>query len=256
MNTYLTTRRSKRKLFIFTITAILLTGLAWYVNRYVSIEELAEQESRVRAYISLNPWRSFIVGFGIYACLSLVPGTGGKGIVYGWLFGFWKAVVIVTVGLTLAAMVIFYLSRYLFREAIEHRFTDFVAIMNRHLEREGAFYLLALRMAHAPYSIVNPVSGASRVRTWTFCWSTAVGLLPANAIWVYLGTRLPSLHELASSGPGSFIDLPLIVALVTCATLLPLVRWLLKRFDIPASGAQSHDAARHESQREKNDHRS
>jgi uncharacterized membrane protein YdjX (TVP38/TMEM64 family) len=256
MNTQLTTRPSKRKLLVFAIAAILLTALAWYVKNYVSLEELVDQESRFRAYISLNPWRSFAVGFGIYMGLALVPGTGGKAIVCGWLFGFWQAVTIVSAGLTLAAMAIFSLSRYLFRESIESRYTSFLYLMNKHLEKEGAFYLLTLRMAHAPFSIVNPVSGASRVRTWTFIWTTAVGLLPANAIWVYVGIRLPSLRELAEHGPGSFINLPLFVALVACATLPLLIRWLVSHFGIPATEARVHDATKHEPQRNSYDHRS
>ena len=247
MSPHLTTGRRKRKLFIFAIAAIFLAGLAWYVNNYISLEVLTEQESRIRAYISLNPWRSFIIGFGIYSGLALVPGTGGKAIAYGWLFGFWQAVTIVTVGLALGAMIIFSLSRYLFQESIERRYTSFVALMNKHLEKEGAYYLLALRMAHVPYSIVNPVSGASRIRTWTFFWTTAAGLLPANAAWVYVGTRLPSLRELASNGSGSFIDLPLIVALVGCAALPHLVRWLISHFGIPANEARNHDTTRKES---------
>ena len=250
MSTHVKTRRSKRRLFVFAIAAILLATLTWYVNNYVSLEEMADQESRIRDYISLNPWRSFVVGFGIYSGLALVPGTGGKAIVYGWLFGFWQALTIVTVGLTLAAMAIFSLSRYLFQESIERRYPIFLSLMNKHIEKEGAFYLLTLRMAHAPYSIVNPVSGASRVRTWTFFWTTVVGLLPANAIWVYVGIRLPSLRELASSGPDAFIDLPLIGALVVCATLPLLIRWLVGRFGIPATKTPIHDANLHESQRE------
>jgi uncharacterized membrane protein YdjX (TVP38/TMEM64 family) len=238
MSTHVKTRRSKRRLFVFAIAAILLATLAWCVNNYVSLEEMADKESRIRDYISLNPWRSFVVGFGIYSGLALVPGTGGKAIVYGWLFGFWQAITIVTVGLTLAAMAIF------------SRYTIFLSLMNKHIEKEGVFYLLTLRMAHAPYSIVNPVSGASRVRTWTFFWTTVVGLLPANAIWVYVGIRLPSLRELASSGPDAFIDLPLIGALVACATLPLLIRWLVGRFGIPATKTPIHDANLHESQRE------
>ncbi len=232
---------SKQKFLIFVVVAILLTGLGWYVNQHISLTELAEREDRIRNFIALNPWQSFAIGFGIYFSLSLVPGTGGKAIVYGWLFGFWKAVLTVTVGLTIAGIVIFSLSRYLFRESIERRYTGFVAVMNRHIETEGAFYLLALRMAHAPYSIVNPVSGATRVRLWTFCWTTLVGLLPANSIWVYVGIRLPSLRELASSGPGAFIDAQLIVALVGCATLPLLVRWLVRRFGIPGRITQARD---------------
>ena len=254
MSAQLTATRNKRKLVILVSAAILLTGLAWYVNNQISLAGLAEQEDRVRAYIALNPWRSFIVGFGIYAGLSLVPGTGGKAIVYGWLFGFWQAVTIVTVGLTLAAMTIFSLSRYLFRESIERRYANPVALMNKHLELEGAFYLLALRMAHAPYSIVNPISGASRVRIWTFCWTTAIGMLPVNAIWVYVGVRLPSLRELASSGPGAFIDLPLILAMVGCGVLAPLIRWLLGHFGILAFKTRNPEANNHESQRKKHDH--
>ena len=250
MSTHVKTRRSKRKLFVFAIAAILLATLAWYVRNYASLEEMAAQESRIRDYISLNPWRSFVVGFGIYSGLALVPGTGGKAMVYGWLFGFWQAMTIVTVGLTLAAMAIFSLSRYLFQESIESRYPVFLSLMNKHIEKEGAFYLLTLRMAHAPYSIVNPVSGASRVRTWTFFWTTVVGLLPANAIWIYVGIRLPSLRELASSGPGAFMDLPLIGALVACATLPLLIRWLVGRFGIPATETLVHDANLHESQRE------
>jgi uncharacterized membrane protein YdjX (TVP38/TMEM64 family) len=245
------TGRKKRKLVIFTIAAILLATLAWYLNNYVSLDELVDQEIRLRESIALNPWRSFMIGFCFYTVIALVPGTGGKAIVYGWLFGFWQAVTIVTVGLTIAAMVIFSLSRYLIRESIERRYTRNLSLMNNHLEKEGAFYLITLRMLHAPFSIVNPVSGASRVRTWTFFWTTVVGLLPANAIWVYVGIRLPSLHELAGSGPESFIDLPLLVALVVCGTLPFLIRWLVGQFGIPAGEGHIHDATIPESQGKK-----
>jgi uncharacterized membrane protein YdjX (TVP38/TMEM64 family) len=235
-------KRSRRKPLVLLVSLGLLLVLAWYVNQNVSIDTLAVQEQRVREAIQLYPWQSFFIGFGIYTVLSLVPGTGGKGIIYGWLFGFWQALTIVTVGLTIAGMAIFYLSRYLFQAAIERRYTHFVSLMNRHLEKEGAFYLLTLRMAHAPYSIVNPVSGASRVSSWTFFWTTLVGLLPANAIWVYVGLRLPSLEELAVSGPDAFLDLPLIIALVGCALLAPVVRFLISRFGIPGDRLRDHDA--------------
>ena len=243
-------RRSLRKPMILLVTLAAMFTLAWYVNNYASLELLIEQEQRVRQAIAANPWQSFVIGFVIYFVLSLVPGTGGKGIVYGWLFGFWQGVTIVTIGLTIAAMIIFYLSRYLFQEAIERRYTRFLSLMNKHLEKEGAFYLLTLRMAHAPYSIVNPVSGASRVRSWTFLWTTALGLLPANIIWVYVGLRLPSLEELAATGPEAFIDLPLIVALVGCAFLPPLVRLFIGRFGIPVDDTHAHDATIHETAKE------
>lgn len=221
---------SKRKLVVFCLVFLLLVVLVWYANDLFSLEYLALQENRFRLAIAQNPVQSFLIGFLVYTLIALVPGTGGKAIIYSWLFGFWQAMLIVTVGLSIAAMVIFMLSRYLFQAAIERRYTGFVKTMNEHIEKEGAFYLLTLRMMHAPFSIVNPVSGASRVRSWTFFWTTVVGLIPANAIWAYVGLRLPSLHELAAQGSSAFIDLPLIAALITCGAFPILVRWLVNRF--------------------------
>ncbi|MDA1373041.1 MAG: VTT domain-containing protein [Proteobacteria bacterium] len=235
MTTRAADKRSTRKLVILAIVVLILATLAWYVRNFASLDYLVMQESRLRNFIALNPWQAFFYGFIIYTLVALVPGTGGKAIVFGWLLGFWQALFIVTVGLTIAAMAIFSLSRYLFQASIERRYGAFLALMNQHIEKEGAFYLLTLRMAHAPYSIVNPVSGASRVRAWIFFWTTVVGLLPANAIWTYVGIRLPSLSELATLGANAFIDLPLLVALVTCAILPLLIRWLVGRFGIPAT---------------------
>jgi uncharacterized membrane protein YdjX (TVP38/TMEM64 family) len=247
MNTQTAPKRNKRKLVVFLIAAILLSALAWYLNTYVSLDDLIDQETQFRTALAANPGRSFIIGFCIYTVIALVPGTGGKAIVFGWLFGFWQAVTIVTAGLTIAAMAIFLLSRYLFRESIERRYTDSLALMNKRLLKKGAFYLVTLRMIHAPFSIVNPVSGASRVRTWTFLWTTVVGSLPANALWVYVGIRLPSLRELADSGPISFIDLPLIGALLVCGALPFLIRWLVSQLDSRVPEEQIHDATIHES---------
>lgn len=238
-----TRRRNSRKLIVFALAAIFLTTLAWYLQNNVSLEELANRESRLRDAIAANPWRSFIIGFCVYTVVALVPGTGGKAIIYGWLFGFWRAVAIVTVGLAISAMVIFLLSRYLFRESIEHRFPGFLAKVNGNLEKNGAFYLVTLRMIHAPYSIVNPVIGASRVGAWTFLWTTVVGLLLPNALWAYVGILLPSLRELADHGVNSFIDAPLVAALILCGALPILIRWLVNRFGFSAAGNRCRGAA-------------
>jgi uncharacterized membrane protein YdjX (TVP38/TMEM64 family) len=234
--------RSKRRLVMFTLIFLLLAALAWYANNLFSLEDLALQEDRFRSAIAQNPLRSFLIGFVVYTVIALVPGTGGKAIVFSWLFGFWQAMLIVTVGLTIAAMLIFTLSRYLFQATIERRYTSFVKTMNAHIEKEGAFYLLTLRMMHAPFSIVNPVSGASRVHSWTFFWTTVVGLVPANAIWAYVGLRLPSLRELAIQGTSAFIDPPLIAALIACGVFPILVRWLFDHFGVQTNGIPVGDS--------------
>lgn len=231
------------KVLVFVIAAAALAGLAWYVKNHVSLEQLIEQENRLRDYIADKPWRAFLAGLGIYAVVSLVPGTSGKSVIFSWLFGFWRGVIMIILGLTAAAMVIFALSRYVFRERIENRYGRFLTLLNKHIRKEGAFYLLTLRMAHAPYSIINLASGASRVETWTFCWTTMVGLLPGTLVWAYVGARLPSLAELSTKGADSLLDAPLIAALVLSALLPFLIRLCVSKLGIPASRTTGPHAA-------------
>lgn len=233
----------KRRLLAFAAAAAVLGGLAWYVKNHVSLDDLVAREQMLREIIARQPWRSFAIGLGIYAVVSLVPGTSGKSVIFAWLFGFWRGVLLIVLGLSAAAMVIFYLSRYVFRDGIERRYGKFLAAINRHLQKEGAFYLLTLRMAHFPYSITNLASGASRVRARTFCWTTALGLLPGTMIFAYVGIRLPSLDELAANGAGSLVDPPLIAALVISAAFPFLFRWGVRRLGILRDSEQNISAS-------------
>lgn len=232
MSTATSGKDLKRRLSLLALAGCVLAGLAWYLKTHVSMEELIEHEIRLRATIDKRPWHSFITGLGIYAVVSLIPGTSGKSVVFGWLFGFWQGVVIIILGLTAAATVNFYLSRYIFRDWIERRYHKFLTALNKHLAKEGAFYLITLRMAHFPFSIVNLASGASRVRVQTFCWTTALGLLPGTAVFAWVGVRLPSLDRLASHGAKSLLD-PLLFAALAASAFFPIIfRWTIGRLGI------------------------
>lgn len=225
-------RGLKRRILVLVLAIAVVAGLAWYVKNYVTIDELIVRERQVRAAIEVYPWRSFAIGLVAYTVVSLVPGTSGKSVIIGWLFGLSQAVILIIAGLTAAGLAMFYLSRFVFRSEIEHRYGRFLGALNRHIEKEGAFYLLALRMAHFPYSIINLVSGASRVRVRTFCWTTAVGLLPGTLVFAWVGVRLPSLDELARQGAGSLVDAPLVAALAASAVFPLVFRWGASRLGV------------------------
>ena len=222
----------KRRIGILLLTIVIFGGLYWYLKNNVTLEDIVRQEKVVRSSIEEQPLRSFVIGLFIYAVVSLVPGTSGKSVVFAWLYGFWQGVTIILTGLTAAAMVMFFLSRYVFRVWIEHRYGEFLRILNGHILREGAFYLLTLRMAHFPYSIINLVSGASRVHPRTFCWTTFLGLFPGTAVFAYLGARLPSLDEVIANGVKSLLDWPLFVALAASAGFPFVFRAIARKLGI------------------------
>jgi len=232
---------NRRRVLIGLTFIALLAAVAVLLREHASLKVLVHHETKLRETIAANSLNSWLFGFGVYFLASLIPGTGGKSIIFGWLFGLWPAVLMVDGALTLAALAQFLISRYLIRDVLESRFAAHVDRLNRHLERDGPFYLLQIRMAHAPFTLINYVSGALRVPTSTFWWTTQIGLLPGIIVFVFAGTRLPTLRELSEHGPTRLLDPWLIAGLLLTAALPVLIRKLTRTLR-PARRSHSQNA--------------
>ncbi|MFT5325008.1 MAG: putative membrane protein YdjX (TVP38/TMEM64 family) [Planctomycetaceae bacterium] len=225
---------NRRRVLIGLVFVIVLAAVAVLLPEYASLEVLVRRETTLRESIAINPFQSWMIGFGVYFLASLIPGTGGKSMIFGWLFGLWPAVLMVDAALTLAALATFFISRYLIRDLVESRFTGHVERLNRHLATDGPFYLLQLRMAHAPFTFINYVSGALRVPTRTFWWTTQLGLLPGTIVFVFAGSRLPTLRQLADQGAIRLLD-PWLIAGLLLTAILPVIVRSLSRLLRPQS---------------------
>ena len=203
------------------ITFILLIGtLGILARHYGSMEWLVQNEPRVRELVLQKPAQAWFLGLAIYAAFSLVPGTVGKSVVFGWLFGFWKAVAMVDLALTFAAVVSFMAARFFIADEVNAKFGYSIERLNRGLEKDGGFYLLMMRLAHMPFSFVNYGAGATSVSLRTFTWTTMVGILPATMIMVFVGTRIPTLSAIANKGAWELLD-PLLYAILVAAIVFP-----------------------------------
>ena len=216
---------------VVMVLIVLVIGVLGYLTREVrSMQWLIENEARMREFIQDNLWGSWLLGFGIYTAFSLVPGTTGKSVVWGWLFGFWPAVLMVDLGLTIAAVAGFLAARFMFRNAVKARFNELVDKLDRNLETDGAFYLLMMRLAHVPFTFVNYGAGATSARLLTFAWTTALGVLPGTMIFVFVGTRIPTLASIYEKGPWQLLD-PLLVSFLAATFVFPLiVRWAIHKY--------------------------
>lgn len=207
----------KKRLAALCLILCTLVLLAVVLPRWVSLEWLTENERQLRSSVQRQPLRAWFAALGIYFLFSLIPGTSGKSVVCGWLFGFWRGFLIVDLALTAAGFVMYWLAKSVFRQVFESRFGAAAEWLRRHVEQDGVFYLLAIRFAHAPFSLVNVASGVSGVRPRTFAWTTLCGLAPGSAIFVFVGSTLPTLTQLADEGVGSFLSWPLVFALCLTA---------------------------------------
>src|SRR2546430_7855244 len=116
----------------------------------------------------------------------------------GAVFGLLWGTLIVSFASSVGATLAFLSSRFLFREAVRNRFGGRLRAIDAGLEKEGAFYLFALRLVPAvPYIVVNLVMGVTPIRTWTFYWVGQIGMLPATIVYVNAGTQLATAKSLS-----------------------------------------------------------
>ena len=222
--------------FVILGIIVIVAGVAyWQFGDQLSLESLAQRETQLRDYQSNNPILVFGIAFLVYVAVTglSLPGAAALTLLYGWYFGFGKGVLVVSFASTLGATVAFLTSRYLFRDAIQSRFGKQLSKFNDQLEKEGAFYLFTLRLIPAvPFFVINAVMGLTSLKTWTFWWVSQLGMLAGTAVYVYAGSSVPSLKELADKGVNAAFSptqMTQIVIAFAFIGILPLAaKWIVK----------------------------
>lgn len=220
----------KYKFVIFLLLAVLIATVGFFFRRYGLFDNLVRHEILIREFLQSRPLQGFAIGLVSYFVLSLIPGTGGKSVIYGWLFGFWQGVVIADVALTGAAVVTFLFSRWLMRDALQSRFAIVMRKLDEHFQKDGPYYLLTLRLMHSPYTATNYTCGATSLSTFSFWWPTQLGLIPSTMVFVFAGTQIPTLREVVEQGAGAVLSPKLFLALVLMGIFPWVVRWLSRRY--------------------------
>lgn len=201
--------RRYRKLLILIIVAATAGGLAWQFGNYLKLDYLATQESQLRAFQQQYPVLVFGVAFLIYVLVTglSLPGAAPLTLLYGWYFGFGPTLILVSFASTAGATISFLTSRYLLRGSLEHKFGDRLQTFNQHLESEGAFYLFTLRLIPVvPFFVINLVMGLTQLPTRTYWWVSQLGMLPGTAVYVYAGSSVPNLGQLADQGAAAVLS--------------------------------------------------
>ena len=192
---------SRRRLLV----AALLLGLiaaffALDLGQYLRLEYFRSQQSAIEEFRRTSPLAASFIFFGIYVVVTSLslPFAAVMSLAIGAVFGLLWGTLIVSFASSVGATLAFLSSRFLFREAVRNRFGGRLRAIDAGLEKEGAFYLFALRLVPAvPYIVVNLVMGVTPVRTWTFYWVSQIGMLPATIVYVNAGTQLAAVKSLS-----------------------------------------------------------
>jgi pyruvate/2-oxoglutarate dehydrogenase complex dihydrolipoamide dehydrogenase (E3) component/uncharacterized membrane protein YdjX (TVP38/TMEM64 family) len=207
---------------------ILLGGLffAFDLQRFITLETLRNSRDQLQQAYRTQPLR--LIGYYasvyiIIAALSL-PGAAMMTLAAGAIFGLWVGIPVAVISASIGATLAFWISRYVFRDAIQKRFGGRMVTIDEGIKRDGAFYLFTLRLIPIfPFFMINLLMGLTAIETVTFFWVSLLGMLAGTAIYVNAGTQLGLLTSFSGIlSPG------LIGSLALLAVFPWLARWGLE----------------------------
>jgi len=207
---------------VFVLLAIVAAAIFIRYRHEFSLDALVDRETSLRSTCDAHPVAALAIAFAAYVAVTglSLPGAVVMTVAYGWLFGFWKALVVVSFASTTGATIAFLLSRHLFGHLIQAHYADRIAAFNAAIDREGAFYLFTLRLIpQVPFWLINVVMGLTKLPARTFWWVSQVGMLPGTIVFVLAGSSVKRLSEIQERGLSSILDWRLATALVLLGVL-------------------------------------
>ena len=207
----------RRRVWIgVALVALAAVALHQYADlgRLLTLESLKGSRDALVASYHQSPG-TFIAGFfALYtgvAALSL-PGAAVLTLAAGAIFGFGVGLVVVSFASSIGATLAFLASRYLLRDAVQARFGARLGPINEGMRRDGALYLLSLRLVPAfPFFLVNLLAGLTPIAARRFYWVSQLGMLAGTAAYVIAGTQLGRIERLADVlSPGLLASLVLL----------------------------------------------
>ena len=219
--------KTASRLILLVLIAVAIGAFFWFdLGRFFSLAELQARRDALLGFVESNFWgtlAAFMLAYILMAALSL-PGAAILTLAGGALFGVIAGTVAVSFASTIGATLVFLAARFLFRDSIQKRFAKRLRAINEGMDKDGALYLLALRLVPIfPFWVINLVMALTPIGTWTYYWVSQLGMLPATLVYVNAGTQLGRIES-----TGDILSLELIGAFALLGLLPLILRWILR----------------------------
>ena len=230
----------KKIILVAGLLIIVLLFFMFDLGQYLTLDYIKSQQQVIDQYYAENRVLTQIGFFVLYVVITgaSLPGATILTLAGGAIFGLFTGLLLISFASTIGASIAFLVSRYLFRDSVQSRFGSSLKSINDGIDRDGPFYLFALRLVPAfPFFVINLVMGLTRLRLWTFFWVSQVGMLAGTAVYVNAGTQLAQIESASgifSTGIiVSFVLLAMLPFIAKKAITLLASRKALQGFDKP-----------------------
>lgn len=216
----------RRLILLAAIVIAVGAFFAFDLGRFFSFEYLTSQREALEALVAENAVTAAVTFFVVYVAVTALslPGAAIMTLAGGALFGLGGGLLLVSFASSIGATAAFLVARLLLGDWVQNRFGDRLAVINRGIERDGAFYLFSLRLVPLfPFFMINLVMGLTPIRTVVFYLASQIGMLPGTVVFVYAGTQLATIDS-----PGDILSPGLVSAFVLLATFPWIARAIMR----------------------------
>ncbi|EOW9107673.1 TVP38/TMEM64 family protein [Vibrio cholerae] len=217
-----------KKLIIAIVLIAIAALLVTQFSQYLTLDVAKAKQAELANYIDAHLLQAALIYFVVYVLLTAfsIPGATVVTLLGAALFGFWLSLLLASFASTIGATLAFLSSRFLLRDWVQAKFADKLQTINQGIERDGAFYLLSLRLIPIfPFFLINLVMGLTPISTWRYYWVSQLGMLPGTAVYLNAGTQLAEISSL-----GEIVSLPVLASFVLLGVFPIVVKWLMGKF--------------------------
>ncbi|MCH7370575.1 MULTISPECIES: FAD-dependent oxidoreductase [Aeromonas] len=209
-----------RLLLLLSMGCLIGAFFALDLGRYLSLAELQARQAQLSVWVQAHFTLAallFVLVYVLSTALSL-PGASLLTLGGSALFGVGWGLLLVSFASSLGATLAFLSARFLLRDWVSRRFGDKLATFEAGMAKDGAFYLLSLRLIPLfPFFLINLLMGLTPIRVSTYYWVSQLGMLPGTFVYVLAGSELATL-----TSTGNILS-PGLVAALTLLGLMPLL---------------------------------
>ncbi|MDA9615760.1 VTT domain-containing protein [Candidatus Pelagibacter sp.] len=142
----------------------------------------------------------------------------------GFIFGKWLGTLILIIGMTIGATILYMLGNYFFKEVIKEKFLNRFKSLELKFKKSEFIYLLVYRLIGGiPFALANVLPCIFNVKVSNFFWATLIGLTPQLFLAVSIGSgiekvieqnlKAPSIKDLIYT-PDIYIPISAFIALI------------------------------------------
>jgi len=202
----------KIKIFLGLVYLLIVIIFLWLIIKNFSLNELTSYDfikSNRNYLISAKENNFFIVSiFFLISSIMWVLLLGFATPIFligGFIFGKWMGTILVVLGLSVGATMVYIIANYFFKDLIEDKFSKKFSNLKEKFEKnEFLFFLIYRFIGGIPFSISNCLPTLFNVKIKNFFFGSLIGMTPQLFIGTSIGSGIENVINTNEEFPSYF----------------------------------------------------